>query len=140
MATLVMLYSITESKIYERKINNSKTEIDKLAIVVEYFNTLLVNWQNEQLENQCVQNIWLTALSQVGQLIKFPFANARDSKDAVSIPRLGRSPGGGNGNPLQYSYLGNTVGRGVWHSTVHGAIKSRMWLNVCTHILWFELN
>lgn len=57
MATLVMLYSITESKIYERKINNSKTEIDKLAIVVEYFNTLLVNWQNEQLENQCVQNI-----------------------------------------------------------------------------------
>ena len=43
MATLVMLYSITESKIYERKINNSKTEIDKLAIVVQYFNTLLVN-------------------------------------------------------------------------------------------------
>lgn len=43
MATLIMSYSITESKIYERKINNSKTEIDKLAIVLEYFNTLLIN-------------------------------------------------------------------------------------------------
>ena len=36
------------------------------------------------------------------------------------IPGCGRSPGGGNGNPLQYSCLDNSVDRGVWRSTVHG--------------------
>ena len=42
---------------------------------------------------------------------------------AGSIPGLGRSPGEGNGNPLQYSYLGNPMDRGVWWATVHGAAK-----------------
>ena len=42
---------------------------------------------------------------------------------AGSIPGLGRSPGEGNGNPLQYSYLGNPMDRGVWWTTVHGAAK-----------------
>ena len=40
--------------------------------------------------------------------------NARDAKDAGSIPGSGRSPGGGNGNPLQYSCLGNPMDRGAW--------------------------
>ena len=40
-------------------------------------------------------------------VVKNPPANARDAGDAGLIPGLGRSPGGGNGNPLQYSYLGN---------------------------------
>ena len=39
--------------------------------------------------------------------------------------RLGRSPGGGNGNPLQYSCLGNPMDRGAWCATVHGVTKSR---------------
>ena len=47
-------------------------------------------------------------------------ANAGDS---ASIPELGRSPGKGNGNPLQYSYLGNPMGRGAWWATVHGVPK-----------------
>ena len=42
---------------------------------------------------------------------KNPPANAGD---AGSIPRSGRFPGEGNGNPLQYSFLGNSMGRGVW--------------------------
>ena len=41
-----------------------------------------------------------------------------------SIPELGRSPGGGNGNPLQYSSLGNPIDRGAWRATVHGVTKS----------------
>ena len=41
----------------------------------------------------------------------------------VSIPGLERSPGGGNGNPLQYSCLGNPMYRGTWWATVHGAAK-----------------
>ena len=41
-----------------------------------------------------------------------------------SIPGLGRSPGEGNGNPLQYSYLENPMDRGAWHATVHGLTES----------------
>ena len=43
--------------------------------------------------------------------------------DAGLIPGLGRSPGGGNDNPLQYSCLGNSSVRGVWWTTVHGITK-----------------
>ena len=44
--------------------------------------------------------------------------------DTVSIPGSGRSPGGGNGNPLQYSCLGNPTDRGAWWATVHGVAES----------------
>ena len=50
--------------------------------------------------------------------------NTGDIRDASSIPGLGRSPGGGNGNPLQYSYLENPMDRGAWQATVHGVTKS----------------
>jgi len=51
--------------------------------------------------------------SQVAPVVKNPPANAGDI-DASLIPGLGRSPGGGHGNPLQYSYLENLMDRGVW--------------------------
>ena len=41
-------------------------------------------------------------------------------------PLSGRSPGGGNGDPLQYSWQENSMGRGAWWATVHGIAKSRM--------------
>ena len=56
-------------------------------------------------------------------------ANAGDARYASSIPGSGRSPGEGNGNPLQYSCLGNPMDRGVWQATVHGVAKSRTQLN-----------
>ena len=46
--------------------------------------------------------------------------------DLSSIPGSGRSPGGGNGNPLQYSCLGNPMDRGAWRGTVHAVIKSQI--------------
>ena len=49
--------------------------------------------------------------------------SACNAGDLGLIPRLGRSPGEGNGNPLQYSYLENPMGRGAWQSTVHGVIR-----------------
>ena len=52
--------------------------------------------------------------------------NAEDISDAGSIPGLGRFPGGGHGNSLQYSSLENPVDRGAWQATVHGATKSQM--------------
>ena len=50
-------------------------------------------------------------------------SNARDTGDIVSVPGLGRSPGGGNGNPLQYFCLENPMDRGAWRAIVHGVAK-----------------
>ena len=55
-----------------------------------------------------------------GSAVKNPPANARD---AGSIPGSGRSPGEGNGNPFQYSCLGNSMDRGACRATVHGGHK-----------------
>ena len=52
-------------------------------------------------------------------MVKNPLANAGDIRDAGSIPGLGISPGGGHGNPLQYSCLENPTDRGAWWATVH---------------------
>ena len=54
-------------------------------------------------------------------MVKNSPANAGDMD---SIPGPGRSPGKGNGNPLQYSCLGNPMDRGAWQATVHRATKS----------------
>ena len=51
--------------------------------------------------------------------------------DVGLIPELGRSPGGGHGNPLQYSCLGNPMDRGAWWATVHGVTK--IWTSLSTH-------
>ena len=57
-------------------------------------------------------------------MVKNPPANAGDIRDMGLIPGLGRSPGGGHGNPLQYSCLENPTGRGAWWATAHGVTKS----------------
>ena len=49
--------------------------------------------------------------------------SACSAGDPGSIPGLGRSPGEGNGNPLQYSYLENPMDRGAWRATVHGVTR-----------------
>ena len=49
--------------------------------------------------------------------------SACNAGDPGSIPQLGRSPGEGNGNPLQYSCLGNSMDRGIWWATVHRFTK-----------------
>ena len=51
-------------------------------------------------------------------------ANAGEVRDAGSIPGLGRSPGEGHGNPLQYSRLENPMDRGAWRATAHTVTKS----------------
>ena len=53
-------------------------------------------------------------------------ANAGDVRDVGSVPQLGRSPEEGNGFPLQYSWLGNSMDRGAWQATVHGVAESDM--------------
>ena len=55
-----------------------------------------------------------------GSLIKNLSANARDAGHRRLIPGSGRSPGGGNGNPLQHFCLNNSMDRGAWRAEVHG--------------------
>ena len=64
-------------------------------------------------------------VSQVALVVQNQPAKAGDPRDSSSTPGLGRSPGGGNGNPLQYSCLENPMDRGAWQVTVHGATKSQ---------------
>ena len=64
------------------------------------------------------------------------FPSSLDSKasacsvgDPASVPQLGRSPGVGNGNPLQYSCLENPIDRGAWQAAVYGVVKSHTQLS-----------
>ena len=56
--------------------------------------------------------------------VKNPPASAGDARNAGSIPGSGRSPGGGHGNPLQYSGLENPMDGGAWWATVQGVSES----------------
>ena len=63
--------------------------------------------------------------SQVVLVAKNPPADAGDIRDTGSISGSGRFPGGGHGNPPQYSCLGNPMNRGTWWAMVHGVAKSQ---------------
>ena len=63
--------------------------------------------------------------SQVALRVNNPRANAVDLTDTGSIPGSGRSPEGGNGNPLQFSCLENVMDKGAWQATVHRVTQSR---------------
>ena len=65
----------------------------------------------------------------MARVVKNPPANTGDIRVAGLIPGSGRSPGGGHGNPLQYSCLGNSMDRGVSEVTVHGVAKSQTLLS-----------
>ena len=69
----------------------------------------------------CYEKHWA---SQVSLAIKNPPAKAGNIRDIVSIPGLRRSPGGGHGNPLQYSYLENAMDREAWWAIVQRVAKS----------------
>ena len=57
-------------------------------------------------------------------MVKNRLANAGDIRDGGLIPGLGRSPGEGDGNPLQYACLENPMDRGAWWATVHRGAKN----------------
>ena len=79
-------------------------------------------------------------LASPGQLSgKESTCNTEAARGVGSIPGSGRSPGGGNGYPFQYSCLENPVERGAWWATVHRVAKSWTRLNrLSTHALLFS--
>ena len=75
--------------------------------------------------------------SQVALVVKNSPAKAGDIRDSDLIPRLGRSPGAGHGNPLQYSCLENPTYRGAWWATVYAVAQSGTWLKrLSMHTQW----
>ena len=79
--------------------------------------------------------------SQVAQLVKNLPANVGDARDMSLIPGLRRSPGEGNGSPLQYSCVEDPMDRGAWWAPVHGVTKSQIqlsayaWMNTYAHTI-----
>ena len=77
--------------------------------------------------------VWYTNLDfSHGWVVENPPAYAGDIWDLGLIPGLARPPGGGHGNPLQYSCLENPMDRRAWQATVHGVTKSWTWLRDCS--------
>ena len=68
-------------------------------------------------------------------MVKNPFANAGHIRDEGTIPWSGRVPGGGHGNPLQYSCLETPMDRGAWCAIVHRVAKSQLQLSTHSHTL-----
>ena len=99
-------------------------------------------WTNSPTPNN-QQLINVVGTSQVALAEKNMPANAGDTGDMGSIPGSWRSPGGGHGNPLQYSCLENPMDRGAWRATVHVVAKSHTWLkrlsthNQCCYLPWW---
>ena len=73
-------------------------------------------------------------------VVKNPLANKGAPGNTGSIPGLGRSPGGRNGNAYQYSCLENPVDRGAWWATIHEVAKSWTWLSVHTLVSILTFN
>ena len=93
--------------------------------------------ESDQDQSQLRQTLVLNHLCQTvsqsfnllfpdGSWVRNPPASVEDAGDAGSITGSGRSPGKGNGNPLQYSFLENPMDRGAWRATVQRAAKSQM--------------
>ena len=94
-------------------------------------------WGRKELDiTECLA-LWA---SQVALVVKNLPASAGDIRDSGSIPGLGRSPGEGNGNPLQYSCLENPMDREAWQAIVHRVAKSWTWLKWLTMHTYFDQN
>ena len=109
--------------------SNVKAAMDNVyTSVPECFNKTL-------FKKQAGGQIWPSDYSLLGvpggSVVKNPPAG--DTADRGSIPGSGRSPGVGNGNPLQYSSLENSVARGAWWATVHRVAESDMTEHSRTH-------
>ena len=115
-----------------------RTLREGMSVILSHqiYSTLL--WQPQERNYRALENkqkyFPLSEAYQVVLMEKNLPVNTGDGdiRDVGSIPGSGRSPGGGNDNPLQYSCLENPMARGAWWATVHGVTKSWTQLNIHT--------
>ena len=107
------------------RVPEESLEVLRLGAVEESFHLCLI--RGESWEEIFIFSFIIWWVSQV-VLVVMNLANAGGIRDVGLIPVLGRSPGGGNGNPLQYSCLENSMDRGAWRATVQSIAKSWTWL------------
>ena len=81
----------------------------------------MINSEKDSSTSQ--DSIIILRASQGALVVKNQPASAEDRRNSGLIPGLGRSPGGGHGNPLQHSCLENPMDRGAWRAAVHGVEK-----------------
>ena len=114
------------NEVLSRALKN-KTELASKETAFQAKGIVQIHWSRTEVTySYLFRNVEKADIaSQVVLGVKNPPANAGDIRDIGSIPGLARSPGGGNGNPLQYSCLENPMDRGAWRATVHRVAKSR---------------
>ena len=83
-----------------------------------------INKKRKKEETKLMLLLYLIVGFPGGSVVKNPVTNGGNVEDEDLIPGLVRSPGGENGNPLQYFCLGNPMDRGAWQATVHKVTKS----------------
>ena len=105
--------------------------IKQQHLVTDSIKSLKMVYIKKIFFNEIRESHLYSRVPQVAIVVKNPPANAEDMRDTRSIPGSGRSPGGGHGNPLQYSCLENPMHRGAWRATVYRVAKS--WTRLSTH-------
>ena len=96
---------------------------------------------NQAIKNTSCPNVIYSKNVYIKAVWGFPWGlddkeSACNAGDPCSIPGLGRSPGEGNGNPLQFSSLENSMDRGAWWVTVHGVVES--WTQLSDYTFYFS--
>ena len=119
-----------ENEKVDLKLNIQKTKI--------MASSLITSWQIDGRQWKKWQTLFCFGAPKPAFFYGFPDGSedkafAWNAGDPGLIPGLGRSPGEGNGNPLQYSCLENPMDRGAWQATVHGVAKSQTQVSDFTH-------
>ena len=96
--------------------------LKKLKIELPYYPAILV--LGKYLKKTVIQKHICTSTLGTSQMAQW-YSISANAGDAGSIPASGKSPGGGNGNLLQYSCLDNPMDKGTWWATVYGVAKSQ---------------
>ena len=131
--TLVQVLQAALMKLSHASTQTSCDPLKRLAPVVLTLLVFAALWNSGHAGRSLKEIQRLRMASQVALVVKNRPASAGDRSDTGSVPGLGRLPGGGNGNPLQYSCLGNPMDREAWWAAVHRVAKSRTRIEVTSH-------
>ena len=123
MMSLLINSKWTDLRFQLHLLNNAFCWRKQLSIETNgYSHWKLLNIANYLKISLWLRELWVSLMA----VVKNPPANAGDARAAGLIPGPGRSPGVGNGNTLQYSFLENSMDRGSWQATIHRVPKSQM--------------